>query len=60
MCRKRALLATILAPVLAIGVMTAGPADAASKRAKAQAPPRPRRRARPARPRGPRFAAPTR
>jgi Flp pilus assembly protein TadD len=37
MCRKRALLATILAPVLAIGVMTAGPADAASKRAKAQA-----------------------
>lgn len=37
MCRKRALLATVLAPVLAIGVLTAGSADAGAKRAKASA-----------------------
>lgn len=37
MCRKRALLATVLAPVLAIGVLTAGSADAGDKRAKTSA-----------------------
>jgi Flp pilus assembly protein TadD len=41
MCRKRALLATVLAPVLAIGVLTAGSADAADKAAKASAQPAP-------------------
>jgi Flp pilus assembly protein TadD len=38
MCRKRALLATVLAPVLAVGVLTAASADAASRQKSAPPP----------------------
>ena len=53
MCRKRALLATVLAPVLAISVLMTGAADAADKRAKPSASPAPA-----AAPEAPRKATP--
>lgn len=53
MCRKRALLATVLAPVLALGVVTAGPAQAGDK-AKAASQPAPAAAA----PEAPRKASP--